>query len=287
MEAKKQLIAVEQGTKGGRRLRSPGYPGIDLQNALRRAWEFYTQEKRNAANIGVAVEHWGFKPKSSGGLVAVAALKAFGLLGDTGSGKGRKVQLTELALRILLDKRPDSAERDAAIKEAALRPKIHAALWAKYLADLPSDDNLRHELIFERKFNENAVGDFIREYRETIGYAKLKNSDTVSGSEEDKTEESQMPRSDQRLTGVTDPPPVPKTPTDWMAPAGSGEPQRSQATAVKAQPPAVEISVPVGTTDDGTVVFARIAFGAPLRKEMLNRLKQVLNALEGNLESLP
>jgi hypothetical protein len=174
------------GNGKGRRLRSPSYPGITLEAALKLAKEFYNLEKRNTANIGVALQHWGFKPKSSGGLVSVAALKSFGLLSDTGSGKDRKVQLTELALRIILDTRAESLERQQAIKEAALRPTIHSALWNKYGTNLPSDENLRHELIFDRKFNENSVGDFIKEYRDTIKLAKLVETDSISAGSEDK-----------------------------------------------------------------------------------------------------
>jgi hypothetical protein len=178
--------STEHSTKSkAPRLRSPGYPGIDLEAAIKRALEFYDHERRNAAHAEIAVQHWGFKPSSGGGFVVIAALKAYGLISDTGSGKARKIQLTDLALRILLDKRPDSPDREASIKQAALMPKIHASLWNKYRGDIPSDSNLRHELIFERKFNENAVDDFIKQYRATIDFAKLNDSDSISLSAED------------------------------------------------------------------------------------------------------
>jgi hypothetical protein len=138
----------------------------------------------------VAAGHWGFKLKSSGGLTTVAALKGFGLMRDVESGGGgRSIQLTELALRILLDERDPSPERDAAIKQASLSPKIHAELWKKWPMELPSDGELRHQLIFEWKFNENSVADFIQEYKDTIAFATLTASDTIPVPQSDKMDE--------------------------------------------------------------------------------------------------
>ncbi len=170
--------------------RSPAYPAITLEDAIKRARTFHGYERRNAASFATAVGHWGFKIKSSGGLTTVAALKSFGLMRDVDGGAGgRTVQLTELSLRILLDDREPSPERESAIKQAALSPKIHSELWTKWGPDLPSDSELRHQLIFTWKFNENSVADFIQEYRDTIKYAKLIGSDTISEASEDKNEE--------------------------------------------------------------------------------------------------
>lgn len=178
-----------------KKLRSPAYPAINLETAISRARTFYNQERRNPASFAVVVGHWGFKVKSSGGLTTVAALKAFGLMRDvetSGSG-GRTVQLTDLALRILLDDRDPSVERDAAVKQAALSPKIHAELWRKWGTQVPSDSELRHRLIFDWKFNENSVADFVQQYKDTIKFARLTDSDTISDPFRDKMEEEEEP----------------------------------------------------------------------------------------------
>jgi hypothetical protein len=171
--------------------RSPAYPAIGLKLAIERAEQFYEHERRNAASLLSAASHWGYGLKSSGLLTTVAALKSFGLLDELegATGTSRTVKLSDLGLRIVLDKRPDSQERSAAIKQAALLPKIHSALWIKYNGNLPSDVELRHRLIFDWKFNDNIVEDFIREFRNTISFAKLSESDNISpghgGSEHD------------------------------------------------------------------------------------------------------
>lgn len=174
----------QNGTEKRKKVRSPGFPAINLEAALQRAETFYDMEKRNSASFAIAASHWNFKEKSSGALQVVAALKSFGLLKDVEGGNTRRVQLTEFGLRIILDRRENSTERSDAIKKAALMPKMHAALWRKYGTSWGSDENLRHELIFDWKFNENTATDFIREYRETISFAKLTESDRLSESAE-------------------------------------------------------------------------------------------------------
>ncbi len=188
-DATTAATTVEQPKPKSVRQRSPAYPALDLETAIKRARSFYDYEKRNPANLIVAFGHWGFKTTSGGGMVCIAALKYFGLMSDSGSGAKRIVQLTELGARIVIDQRPVSPERDQAIKEAALRPKLHALLWRKYGTNLPSDANLRHELVFDHRFNENSVGDFIQEYKDTIRFAKLADSDTLSVESEDKEQE--------------------------------------------------------------------------------------------------
>lgn len=153
--------------------RSPAYPAIDLASAIDRARMFYKHEKRSGANVIVAVSHWGYGPLSSGGKQTLAALLSFGLMVDEGASDSRQVRLSDLAFRILLDERPDSPERDDAIRRAALMPKIHQEILSKWPRLEVSDANLRHYLLVERKFNENGARDLIKELRATISFANL------------------------------------------------------------------------------------------------------------------
>ncbi|MBV9759829.1 MAG: hypothetical protein JO340_04625 [Acidobacteriaceae bacterium] len=186
-----------------RKLRSPGYPSIDLGTALKRAETFYDKERRNSAPLRIAAQHWGTTEKSSTGLLTVAAMKSFGLLIEA-EGADRRLQLSELALRIVLDKRDPSPERDAAIKRAALMPKLHQMLWSKYGTNLPSGSNLAHELVFDWRFNENSVQDFIREYKATINFAKLGESDKLSGEENDNAVRDDVHDDEEVSLGVGD-----------------------------------------------------------------------------------
>jgi hypothetical protein len=168
------------------RARSPSYPSIDLEMALSRAKEFFKEERMNSAAVTVALKHWGYTAKSGMGLVVLAALIKFGLLADEGAGEQRKVKLTELARRIILDDRSISPERDAAIREASLTPPIHRELWEQYKGILPSDENLGHELKFNKGFSDSGVQEFIRELRSTVAFAKLPNPGSISTEDGDK-----------------------------------------------------------------------------------------------------
>lgn len=182
-----------------KKVRSPSYPGINLERAIERAEAVYAKEERHPAPIDALLAHWGYSPRSGPGLVTIAALKKFGLLVDQGAGARREARLTDLALRIILDKREGSLDRKRAIQEAALRPGIHHELWEEYGGTLPSDTNLEYKLTVQRGFTAAAAKEFLRELRDTIEFAKLEESGTISPDDGDKWPQEQE-------TAMTPPP---------------------------------------------------------------------------------
>ncbi|HEX6903114.1 MAG TPA: hypothetical protein VF789_25575 [Thermoanaerobaculia bacterium] len=153
-----------------RKIRSPSFPFISLPEALERARAFFDREHRHETEPEVAVRHWGYSPRSSGGNQTLAALRAFGLLEMVGEGK---VRLTERAVRILLDEREESPEREQLLRQAALSPALHARIWERYKGVLPSDATLRLYLVADEGFNERSVDEFIAELKETLEYAGI------------------------------------------------------------------------------------------------------------------
>lgn len=167
-------------------VRSPAYPGTSLEVALDRADQIYGHENRAAAAFDVVLGHWGYKPMTGPGQVTLAALRQFGLITVRGQGAARQVQLTQLALSILLDEIPDSTERAKAVRIAALMPKTYAALWKKWGTPLPSQANMRTHLIRDLKFNEKAVAGFLKNFEKTISFAKLDSGAILSDGDGDK-----------------------------------------------------------------------------------------------------
>jgi hypothetical protein len=166
--------------------RSPRCPFIDLEKAIERARTLYRKEGRNRVAVPIAVGHWGYSPRTSGGLQTIAALKGYGLLHDSGAGENRHVRLTELALRILLDEREPSRDRAAAIQEAALQPKLFSELWNRWKDQgLPSTINMRHFLIFDKEVNENSAQDFVDKFVSTLRFAGLED---MAGTQVDERE---------------------------------------------------------------------------------------------------
>lgn len=159
-----------------RKGRSPSYPGISLETAIRRARALYEVEGRNAVPISAIAQNWGYKSPTTGpASVTYAALKKYSLITDEGTGTDRVARLTDLALDILLS--PSEQDRARYVREAALAPPIHSELWNQYQSTgLPSDSALHWELVRNRDFTDSGANDFIQEFRETIAFANLSSS---------------------------------------------------------------------------------------------------------------
>ena len=153
--------------------RSPAYPAIGLELAVDRVRQVRAAIGNHAAHVDAIIAVWGLSPRGSISRQTVAALRYFGLLDFDGRGDDRQAKVSRLALDILLTEE-GSREKLSAIQEAALKPTIHAAIWEEYRGSLPeSDHSLELELIRNRGFNDNTVGDFIRQFKGTLDFAIL------------------------------------------------------------------------------------------------------------------
>lgn len=137
--------------------RSPNFPFIALDPALQRVQVIYSHERRGSAPISAIARHWGYSESSSGFKQTLGAVKSYGLLVEDAGASGKMVRLSDLALRILLDVRPESPERNEHLKKAALKPPVANEVFMRWPEGLPSDHTLTHFLIFERGFNEDTA----------------------------------------------------------------------------------------------------------------------------------
>jgi hypothetical protein len=152
---------------------SQRFPYVPLGKAIDRAKDLYKVANGHEVPIATAVSAWGFAEKSSGGAQTAAALKAFGLLEDVSGSDVRKVKLTDAAMRIIRDPREISPDRDALIREAALKPLLHREIVEKYGGLPPSDEVLKAFLLIDRGLKDGAVPEFIREFAATMSLAKI------------------------------------------------------------------------------------------------------------------
>jgi hypothetical protein len=210
--------------------RSPSYPAFDLKTAIGRAREVRTIAGTHPASMATAIKAWGYKPKSSNGILTVAALKKYGLTSDSGRGDTRKIQLTRLGQEILFfgEETGEWLER---VRRAALTPKIYREIWANYGPDLPDDEVMLHDLIFERGFSEAAARDVLRQFRATAAYTRLAEAGAMLAPDEGENDSEDDSDEGPILTppaALKEPPAAtPKTPED---PGGAGETKRSQKT---------------------------------------------------------
>jgi hypothetical protein len=248
--------------------RSPGYPAINLEEALDKAKVMYQHDKRSSTTTAVLSSHWNYRATSSGAKLALAALKKFGLLDPVGHKKSGQVKLSDLALHILLDTQEDSPEREKAIKTAALNPDIHRELWARWGPDIPSDATVKTYLVLEKGFNDVAVEDFLQEYKQTISFAKLDKSDKImeDGSPANDGMSNEMDESaDQRFRGSF----VGSSPGLVRSPAGA---------------PGSVLNLPVPLIGGG---LATLSVPIPLTQENFEYLtKMLVTMLEGMRRAL-
>ena len=168
------------------------YPFISLKKAIERLECIYELEHRSPVNTTVAVKHWGYKEKSSGGARTVSALWSFGLIEVKGKKDTRTIQISQLGLNIVVPG-DDTTRRDQSMKAAALKPKIFKEMWEKYDGVLPSDSNMIHYLELEKGVNRTTAKTIVKNFQETISISKITKSDSISEpagkSEKDDIEE--------------------------------------------------------------------------------------------------
>ena len=167
-----------------RKERSPSFPFISLSKAIGRAEDLAKNHKRIAARLVQVGPTWGYGAKSSGLLQTVAALKQYGLIDDLGSGDDRRIVLSDLAWKILVDTRPGA--RDEAVRQAALSPRLIRDFFERWVPDRPTDAHCISELHLDYGFTQDSAKTFLRVFDETIDFANLKNGDTLSSSGADK-----------------------------------------------------------------------------------------------------
>lgn len=182
-----------------KRVRSPNYPVIPLDRAIEQAAALFRSQQRYAVSVEVAAKDWNISPKSSYLAQHVAAMSAYGLVDTEGEKESRKVKVSDLAFKIIIDKRPDSEERWVLTKESALSPYIFRKIYEQYPSGLPSDHALQYALLTDYKFNPEAVNDFMKILKETFDFANVYKSGII-GDKNKPIEEPEIMQSDK--TGI-------------------------------------------------------------------------------------
>lgn len=165
--------------------RSPSFPFITLTKAIERAREIYDSAKRHEVRLPDAAKAMGYAIKSSGAIQTMAALIAYGLVEDSGSGESRKFKISDLGFKALEDQRPGA--REAALSKAALTPKMIAEYAEHWSDGRPADSICVSELRFEGGFTEDGAKAFLRVFDDALPYAQVAISDkkTDTGGSED------------------------------------------------------------------------------------------------------
>lgn len=176
-----------------KRIRSPNYPFISLEKSLKYAEIIYQNQKRYAVPMESVAKDWGFSSAITSFMGQhVAALSSFGLIDIEGGKDNKKIKISDLTFNILIDKRPESKERENLTKEAALKPDIFQSIYNTYPNGLPAEHTLEYDLVSKYHFNESSTKKFIGILKETFDFAKVYQSGIIKVKTEP-TEEPNMP----------------------------------------------------------------------------------------------
>lgn len=143
-----------------KRVRSPNYPSMGLQEAINRVGGLYKVQHLHYAPREVVAKGLGYSSLNGASATAISALLKYGLL----ERSGEDLRVSDRAMCILHPH--NQREKEDAIREAAFSPSLFAELMEKFPGQMPNDDLLRNYLI-RRGFAESALGAVISAYRET------------------------------------------------------------------------------------------------------------------------
>ena len=150
--------------------RSPGYPHINLEQALAKVAAIYTLTKGHATSPEEVHKGLGFSPNTGPAMKTTASIIQFGLLEAEGRGSSRKIRLSDLALRIVRDERGHSPERAAAMREAAKLPTIYQALAERFGLELPEPSVMETALKLDYGFTDKAAPVVTKKFLETLEF---------------------------------------------------------------------------------------------------------------------
>lgn len=171
----------------GRVKASIQFPFINLEKSVARAKQLYDADQRgNEMSVPTAFAVWGYSEKSSGGFQTISALKAYGLLEESGAGK---VKLTKHAMDYFRDERDE--HRAQRLQDFATNPPFLMDLFNHWGAHVPSDTVARSYLKIDRGMNEQSSRAVLNIYKENIALANVKGGAKIQAVEEEEEEEEE------------------------------------------------------------------------------------------------
>lgn len=149
-----------------RRKKSPRAPSMPLQEAIERTIKIYEKERRHPAPIDVIAQDIGYKSANNGAaLSAIASLRYYGLLDRPQEGVLAVVKEVE-------DYKfsPDDQLRHKLIIGWLRTPPLFTELLDKYQGGLPSDANIKFDLV-QREFNPETADACVSVFRQSVEFA--------------------------------------------------------------------------------------------------------------------
>lgn len=159
------------------KMRSPNYPAYSLRNCVEWVERIWQKEGRTTLDPEIAAVAAGYKGLSGPSRTAIASMKKFGLLEETGEG----LRVSSLTLSILHSSSPGDATE--ALRDAALKPSLFAQLAETHLQ--ASVKAIASYLITKLGFSQTGATACAEAFQDTIIFAKLDDPTSFASIETD------------------------------------------------------------------------------------------------------
>lgn len=150
------------------RKKSPRAPSISLDEALDRTLKVYDKERLSPAPSDVVAQGMGYKDANNGrALSTIASVRYYGLMerhSDGRLGVSKDVESYKYA--------PSEDMRRAYLRRFVATPALFTELLERYASGLPSDGNLRYELI-QRGFLPATAESLVGILRRSFDFARV------------------------------------------------------------------------------------------------------------------
>lgn len=162
------------------RKKSPRAPTLALPDALDRVEKIYAQDGRHPTPIEVIAQALGYKSATNGSAAqAIASLRYYGLLERQKEG----------VLAVSKDYEnykysPEESQKQTYLIGWLRTPSIFSNLLDKYDSRLPSDGNIRYDLI-NMGFIPGGADAYVSVFRRSVEFARFYERDLLSLEEDD------------------------------------------------------------------------------------------------------
>lgn len=158
-----------------KRQRSPNFPYATLRDCVDLVRMLHDKVQTTQIPVDLAYRRMDLNPSSSVSLRIMGSLTGYGLLNVEGSGKDKRVNVSELGRRIAIDTRPDSPEIIGLYQKAIFNEPMMQKAWNEWRRNLPRDQEaietvLRLHYDFS---NERAANRFASVIIDNYSFAQL------------------------------------------------------------------------------------------------------------------
>lgn len=149
------------------RMRSPNFPSLSLESAIKAARQIYDKNRRAVIMRDDAAKDIGYSGLTGRSLAVLGALKQFNLIENVSKGQVRVTKVAE----DIFHGYPEDVKL-AALHAAGTAPTFYNDIYERFEGDIPGDNAVRSFLI-QKGFTNEGVERALRAFLETNHYLEI------------------------------------------------------------------------------------------------------------------